>query len=56
MITIDSNLEEILEREYKIDANIAYDSPITSFYENKSVFLTGTTGFLGQLFLEKLLR
>lgn len=30
--------------------------PIKEYYQNKVVFLTGGTGFLGQLFVEKLLR
>ena len=29
---------------------------LTSFYEGKSVLLTGSTGFLGKVILEKLLR
>lgn len=56
VITIDSNMSEILEREYKIDASIPHHSPITAFYAGKIVFLTGPTGFLGHLLLEKLLR
>lgn len=32
------------------------DSPITSFYRNKSVFVTGATGFLGKVLVEKLVR
>lgn len=31
-------------------------SPIQDFYKNKSVFLTGATGFVGQVIIEKLLR
>lgn len=56
VITVDSNIVEILEREYKIDASIPQHSPITEFFAGKVVFLTGPTGFLGHLFLEKLLR
>lgn len=56
MITTNSNLEEILQREYKVDASILRDSPITAFFAEKVVFLTGPTGFLGHLLLEKLLR
>lgn len=55
-ITIDSNMTEILQREYKIDASIPHHSPITTFYAGKTVLLTGPTGFLGHLLLEKLLR
>ncbi|KAL1379276.1 hypothetical protein pipiens_015019 [Culex pipiens pipiens] len=31
-------------------------SPMRNFYRDKTVFLTGGTGFLGKLFIEKLLR
>lgn len=56
VITPDSNLEEILQREYKVDASLTRNSPITEFFAGKTVFLTGPTGFLGHLLLEKLLR
>lgn len=56
VITTNSNLEEILQREYTVDASILRDSPITAFFAEKVVFLTGPTGFLGHLLLEKLLR
>ena len=29
---------------------------IKGFYKNKTIFLTGTTGFVGKVVLEKLLR
>lgn len=31
-------------------------TPIQEFYKNSVIFLTGSTGFLGQVMLEKLLR
>lgn len=31
-------------------------SEIQSFYKNSTVFLTGATGFMGSLILEKLIR
>lgn len=31
-------------------------SPIQQFYQNKAVFVTGGTGFLGKVIIEKLLR
>lgn len=56
VITSDTNLTEILGREYKVDSSIPYNSPICEFFSGKTVFLTGPTGFLGHLLLEKLLR
>lgn len=32
------------------------DSPIKDFYKDKVVFLTGGTGFIGKLMIEKMLR
>lgn len=31
-------------------------TPVKDFYRNKQIFLTGATGFLGQVIIEKLLR
>jgi len=42
-----------------IDNNNVNDvspSPMQQFYQNKSIFLTGGTGFLGKVIMEKLLR
>lgn len=55
-ITTNSDFNELTEREYIVDASIPRISPITEFYAGKTVFLTGPTGFLGHLLLEKLLR
>lgn len=55
-LTADSNLEEVLQREYKVDSSIPCVSPVSEFFANKTIFLTGPTGFLGHLLLEKLLR
>lgn len=33
-----------------------YRSPLKDFYHGKIVFLTGGTGFLGKLYVEKLIR
>lgn len=38
------------------DDNMECNSPIQEFFSGKSVFLTGSTGFLGSVLLEKLLR
>lgn len=32
------------------------DTPMRSFYRDKVILLTGGTGFLGQIYVEKLLR
>lgn len=39
-----------------IDETIPENTPMQDFYRNKTIFLTGGTGFLGQIFIEKLLR
>lgn len=31
-------------------------TPMKDFYRGKTIFLTGGTGFLGQIYVEKLLR
>lgn len=36
--------------------HIPENTPMKNFYRGKTVFLTGGTGFLGQLYVEKLLR
>lgn len=45
-----------ISAEYMFDEHLLEDSPITSFFRGKTVFLTGGTGFLGQLYLERFLR
>ena len=32
------------------------ESKISKFYENKSIFVTGATGFVGKVLIEKLFR
>ena len=36
--------------------DIPYSTPIRDYYRGKVVLLTGGTGFLGHLYLQKLLR
>lgn len=45
-----------ISAEYMFDYRQQDDSPITRFMHGKCVLITGATGFLGSLFLEKCLR
>lgn len=38
------------------EENIPESTPMRDYYRDKVVFLTGGTGFLGQIYVEKLLR
>lgn len=38
------------------DETIPEKTPMRDFYRGKVIFLTGGTGFLGQIYVEKLLR
>lgn len=38
------------------DENIPCNTPMRDFYRGKNIFVTGGTGFLGQLYVQKLLR
>lgn len=49
-------MEKFIPKNKHGDISSIPNSPMVTFYRNKSVFLTGGTGFLGQLFVEKLLR
>lgn len=46
----------IITSEDMMEESDVIDSPVKDFLNNKSVFLTGATGFLGKLMIEKLLR
>lgn len=50
-------LEQIFTSDDTIrDPGKSAHSPIRNFFRGKTVFLTGGTGFLGKLFIEKLLQ
>lgn len=38
------------------DDSIPESTPMRDFYRDKKILLTGGTGFLGQIYVEKLLR
>lgn len=54
MQTTEGNAE--ITDEMWTEENCSIESPMLEFYRDKVVFLTGGTGFLGQIFIEKLLR
>ena len=39
-----------------MDSNIEIGSEIAEYFKGKSIFLTGATGFVGKVLIEKLLR
>lgn len=49
-------MDNLLDDEFQVPESIRVNSPITDYFREKCVFLTGGTGFLGYLFIEKLLR
>lgn len=51
----DQSIKNIYINEYQTQ-NIEKLTPIQNFYKDTVIFITGSTGFLGQLTLEKLLR
>lgn len=56
---IASDTEKMLHKEDLVkfvDNTIPDSTPMRDFFRGKGIFLTGGTGFLGQLFVEKLLR
>ena len=42
--------------EAVVDVNTLPESEVLQFYENQTVFITGGSGFVGILLIEKLLR
>lgn len=51
--SIDSSVSDTASSS---SSSIVQTSEIMSFYRNKSIFITGATGFLGKVLIEKLLR
>lgn len=54
-----ATMAHIAERVFKNVISIPEDGPpseIRKFYAGKSIFMTGATGFMGQAYVEKILR
>lgn len=49
-------MKSALNSTMLVSSELDVDSPMRVFYRGKVVFLTGATGVLGELFVEKLLR
>ncbi|KAL4716353.1 hypothetical protein ACJJTC_006715 [Scirpophaga incertulas] len=48
-------MKQLNNEKSESQSNIRYDSPVKNFYKGRSVFVTGSTGFLGTVLIEKLL-
>lgn len=49
-------LKSSINPDLWIDDATPHSTPMRDFYRGKTVFLTGGSGFLGQIYVEKLLR
>lgn len=47
---------ELIFDEHETESFESSSSPIKDFYRGKTIFMTGGTGFVGLIMLEKLLR
>ena len=46
-----------VERKKKVSQNMdKFQLNIVDFYESRSIFITGATGFMGKVLVEKILR
>ncbi|XP_045468890.1 fatty acyl-CoA reductase wat-like isoform X1 [Harmonia axyridis] len=50
------DIDKVYSKGGEEDENTDIESNISAVFENGTIFLTGATGFLGKMFLEKLLR
>lgn len=53
---MDEYTKSYTSEEFWKDDHIPEHTPMKDFYRGKTIFLTGSTGFLGQILVEKLLR
>lgn len=54
--TSEDYIEEMIRMAKDTNENVSEKSDVTDFYSNCNIFITGGSGFIGKLLLEKVLR